>query len=276
MIGAAQTIASGLAQGAEIALAAAGVVLIYRRWAVLSLVQGGLLALGAHAAYATESAGAGIWLGVAAAVAASAAAGGVSELALWGPLRRRGVSGDHVSLCALGVALTIGGLLRAGWPDGPRMLGVHDRRAVTVLGADLGHWQLIGLGAALLGGVLVALVGRRGVPARATAARSWGAAGDWALAGALAGLAGALVVLREGAQPELTIAALPAILAAAALARLSSVLVAVVAGLAVGLVQAVVVELVEVPGGGPTVAVGILMAVLMLAAARAPRLGRVA
>lgn len=251
----------GVGDGAIIASGAVGLVLVARLTGVVNLAHGEVLSLGALVA-ASLSAVDGVPAGVALLTGAVACAAllVVGHVALWKPLIGRGHGTARLAVVAFGAALAMRGAAEVAWGTSPRAVdGLGSRWQVGAV--DIAQDDVIALGVATVGVAACVVIARRGAPG----SHIWG----WALAGALAGVAGGLAALDPGARPDLGFALLPAIAAAAAVGGLTRIGPTVGAALAIGVAQSVVVRADGLPAGtAPAIAAGVLL-VALAAAARA-------
>lgn len=242
---------SGLAVGAVYAMAAVGLVLLYRTTGVLNLGQGAIGAVAAMLAWQLSTPGP---VGLGAALPALAAATALSLL--YGQAVAPRLAGQDAALQAvgtLGLALVLLGAAGWAWPQSPRRLLLPtDALALPVLGLRLTGTRLLALAVALLAAAGVALLlgaSRIGLAMRAMADHRAHALLlglpvrraerlAWALSGLLCGLAGLLLgsLVRLDAT-VLTFLVIPA-LAAALVGRLQSLRLTLAAGLAIGVVEA--------------------------------------
>ena len=199
-----QLCVAGLALGARYALVALGFVIIYRATGVINFAQGGLLALGAYFTYAfANSASFPFALAAIAAVAASALVGAATERVV---LRRMvGQPVFAVIMITIGLLFIIEQVITSIWGFDNLNLadpwGVDTFNAGDVVISERDIWT-IGLAAGALAGFFVFFrLSKLGVAMRAVAfdqevALAQGisvrrvVAVSWAIAGALAALAG--------------------------------------------------------------------------------------
>lgn len=242
---------SGLAVGAVYAMAAVGLVLLYRTTGVLNLAQGAIGAMAAMLAWQLSTPGA---VGAGTALLALLVATGLSLL--YGQAVAPHLARHEPALQAvgtLGLALVLLGAAGWAWPQAPRRLLLPtDALAVQVLGLRLTGTRLLALAVALLAAAGVGLLlrtSRIGLAMRALAdhrahalllglpvrrAEAWA----WGLSGLLCGLAGlGLGSLVRLDAAVLTFLVIPA-LAAALIGRLRSLRLTVAAGLLIGVVEA--------------------------------------
>ncbi|HKE72339.1 MAG TPA: branched-chain amino acid ABC transporter permease/ATP-binding protein [Acidimicrobiales bacterium] len=267
----------GAGAGGIYALLALGIVLVYRGSGVVNFAHGGFALLGAAVFYETRP-DIGTPAAMACGVAAGALAGLLTQLLIMRPLRH---SSPLTRLIAtLGVLLVIQQAALRRYGSNPRFVVAylpHD--AVTplkdvVVGED--RLLLLAITAALT--VVLALIYRMtrfgcattavAENERAAAALGWSpgriAAINWTAGGALAGLAGVLLVPIVGLSAgSLTLTILPA-LAAALLGGFASFPLTFLGGLAVGIGEAEVTSHVSQPGWSTAVPFLLIIAILMI------------
>jgi branched-chain amino acid transport system permease protein len=202
-----QFLVAGVALGAVYALVSIGFVTIYKATGVLNFAQGGFVLLGAYVASTLRTtAGLPFALAVLGAMAAMALLGAAAERAIVRPLVGRPVFA--VTMVSLGLLIVLEQLGGAVWGYDPVVLGdpwgidTVAAGAVTVKVADL--WTIAAAGVVLAALWAFFTFSVRGVAMRATAddpeaalANGIGAGAvygvAWALAGAIAALAGVLL-----------------------------------------------------------------------------------
>jgi len=206
---------SGLADGAIYALIALGFVLIYKATGVINFAQGDLVTLGAYVAFwAYQEQQLTLATAAIVAIAALALAGAVLERVAAAPLRGRSV---HVVVIAtLGAALVIRSLVVRWQGTAPKRLpGFWGHRTVELAGARIPIQNLAIIGGSAVTLALVALLLQRtgfGRQVRALAADrttaqlqgirvGWLSMAAFALAAALAAVAGVLVAPTQQLTP---------------------------------------------------------------------------
>ncbi|HEY3867070.1 MAG TPA: branched-chain amino acid ABC transporter permease [Actinocrinis sp.] len=246
--------ATGLGLAALYFLVAAGLSLIFGLMDVLNFAHGAFVSVGAYAAWTVADhvgGTAGLLLALPAAVAAGAAAAGLTELSVIRPLYARPL--DQV-LVTVGLGLAIPALLQAIWGADPVewQLPGWLNGTVTVLGARLPTTRFVLIGSAallllglhlLLSRTRAGLVVRAGVEDRDMVAalginvrRAFTAV--FALGGAAAGLAGLLDGVYQGStSPGDGTSLLIFAFVVVVLGRMGSLMGTAVAAAAVGLVQ---------------------------------------
>lgn len=246
-----QLVFAGIALGARYALVALGFVVIYRATGVINFAQGGLVALGAYAAYQFgQEWGLPFALAVLLALAATGLVGVLIERTV---LRRMvGQPVFAVIMITIGVLFVIEQAVPTIWGYGAKNLGdpwgveTVDAAGVGLAVRDL--WTIGLAGLALLGFFLFFRYSRLGLAMRATAFDQEAAlaqgisarqvfALSWGIAGVVAALAG--VTLASGAaavNPSISFIALAAF-PAMILGGLDSPGGAVIGGLIIGVTQ---------------------------------------
>lgn len=261
---AAELALNGALVGLMYALVALGIVLVYKCSAVANLAQGSLVMLGA---FTTWSIGAQAGLPLAAAlvlgVAVMAVVGlGIERLAL---RRMVGQPLIMILMLTLGLEIFLRGLAPAIWGSTTKPFSLGIGQNPLFVGDILVNrvYLVGGVLALVLMGLLVLLFRTRlGVTLRAVSddyVASWSvgisverAIGlSWAIAGAIATLAGVLWASVQGVDWTLSLLLLKA-LAVAILGGLDSVEGAVVAGLVVGIFESVVSGYIDPLVGGGT------------------------
>lgn len=278
-----QLVVNGLVNGSVVALAAVGVSLVYGMLRIVNFAHGDYLTAGAYAAVLATSLGAGM---VAAALLAGVAGlllAVVLELALWRPLRRKGAGFMSLFLASIGLALVLRNLLFLVATAVPRSYPVDVFQVYALGPIRISKTQSIAVATAFAVIVLVALLLARttlGLSMRALADDAVLAAvtgirvdrivvATWALAGALAGIAGVLAALVQSSfDPNVGFALLLAVFAAVVLGGIGSAYGALLGGLALGVLTEVATWT-ELAGGvdpvyKPVVAFAVLIVALLV------------
>ena len=246
-----QLTVTGLSNGAILALAALGFVLIYKSSQVLNFAQGQFLLIGAYVVWAlTVDAGLHWALAVGGAILVAIALGVLVERLILRPLV--GQPTISVIMVTIGLAQVLGALVQIVWGTTPRAFPEFiPSDSVDLLGARVGVERLwaVGLVAAALAAFAVFFQrSRHGIAMRAVAddqqaALSMGIsvrrvfALAWALAGVSAVVGGMLVANVVGVSGELSgfgLLVFPVVI----LGGLDSVPGAVVGGAIIGLLTA--------------------------------------
>ncbi len=246
-----QLTVTGLSNGAILALAALGFVLIYKSSAVINFAQGQFLLIGAYVVWAlTVDAGLHWSLAVLGAVLVAIALGLLVERLILRPLVGQPII--SVIMVTIGLAQVLGALVLIIWGTTPRAFpDFIPSGSVDLLGAQVGESRLwaIGLvGIALLAFALFFTRSRHGIAMRAVADDQQAAlamgisvrrvfALAWALAGVSAVVGGMLLASLVGVSGEISgfgLLVFPVVI----LGGLDSVLGAVVGGAVIGLLTA--------------------------------------
>ncbi|MCU1691569.1 MAG: putative branched chain amino acid transporter ATP-binding protein [Frankiales bacterium] len=272
----------GLGAGALYALAAVGLVLVYRGSGVVNFAQGAMGMIGAYVFFeARDEHGFPALAAVVLGLLASAALGAAFHLLVMRHMREASVLSKIVATLALLVTLqSLATLVYGPLPKiVPSMLPIGP---VDVFGAQVGRDRIYILGLVLVLTTLLSLVYRyttfgvatSGVAENPRAASALGispnliGAANWAIGAALGGLSGILLVPITGLAPDkLTLIVIP-ILAAAVVGRFSSFPVTTATGLAIGVAQSEIVRYVSSPGWGTAVPF-LFVAVVLIARGRA-------
>ena len=194
----------GLVTASVLAIAAVGFTLQFGVTDVLNLAYGAIMIFGAFVAYAVNSAGYSVWLGLPVAVIACALLSTLVNSGVYAPFQRRGASPITMVIVSLGMTLIIefGVQAVAGGVAVSYSMGHGPTFAVgglSLTGLQLG---IIATSVVVMAGVHVLLrytkLGKamRATAANRTLARNCGIrtgrviTATWALTGALCGLAG--------------------------------------------------------------------------------------
>lgn len=241
---------SGAALGAEYALVALGFVVIYRATGVINFAQGGFVMLGAYLAYNFHSTwGVPFYPALILAMIGGAIVGTIVQVVILRPLA--GEPPFVIIMVTIGVLILIEQLVPIVWGQNSLPLGDPwgvksiQPGGVNMTVANL--WTLGLVAAVLLAFFLYFKYSRMGVAMRATAVDheaalaqgisvGWVIGLSWALAGAVAALAGLTLASNQGVSLNLELIALTAF-PAIILGGLDSPGGAVVGGLLIGITQ---------------------------------------
>lgn len=202
----------GLVTAAVLAIAAVGFTMQFAVTDVLNLAYGAVMIASAFVAYAVNQAGASVWLGALAAVAAGSAGSVLLNLGIYTPFRRRGSAPVTMVIVSLGMTLIIEFGLQAivGGTSVSYTMGQGPTLKAGGLVLTAVQLVIIGLSVVVMGAVHALLrYSKLGKAMRATAAnrslaRACGVRTDrivtltWALTGALCGLAGTVFAMNNG------------------------------------------------------------------------------
>jgi neutral amino acid transport system permease protein len=279
-----QLLANGLVTGSVIALAAAGVSIVYGILRLVNFAYGDYMTFGAFiAVYCTVTQGLPIVPAALLAMAATALLSVALELVLWRQLRARNAGFMSLFLVSIGLALVLRHVIYLVAGPQPRTYAVDPYRVYVIGSARLSGAQGISIVVASIGIIVLGiLLARTGVgrmmraladdlPLAAVSGVRTGRVilAAWIVSGLLAGLAGVLAgLVQTSFNPQLGFTLLLPIFAAVVLGGIGSVYGALVGGIALGLVM----ELSTWPelGGGvnptykPVVAFAALILVLLL------------
>jgi neutral amino acid transport system permease protein len=245
----AQLIVNGLITGSILALAAVGATLIFGIQRIPNFAHGDFLTTGAYAAFVVNVViGQNLVVAAVGAMVAVAAFGVAAHFVLFRPLRDRGTVA--IALVSVGLGLLIRNVIAIVAGPQVRSFNVNQSEVITLGSVRLSPGQAIAVAVALFVAPLVALFLARtplGKQMRAVADNRDLAAvagidigrmavNVWILAGALAGLAGVMLGLGQGAfDPNMGVGPLFLIFTAVVLGGIGSAYGALVAGLVLGL-----------------------------------------
>ena len=247
-----QTTINGLASGSIYALGAIGLSLVYAILKLVNFAHGDFMTLGGYVAFAVNVTwGMPLIVAAAAAVAAIAVVGLVTEAVIWRPMRNRGAGVMQLLLLSIGLAFVMRNLILFGWGGQEKRLGIDNTRTFDLGIVRVSLIQVLVIGIAAV--VLVAV----GLMLRSTyIGKSMRALSDsfdlaevsgidtrrvvtytWILGGGLAGLAGVLAGIFATLRPDTGFLLLLGIFAAVILGGIGNPFGALVGGIALGLVQ---------------------------------------
>ncbi|MCX4095603.1 branched-chain amino acid ABC transporter permease/ATP-binding protein [Nocardia sp. alder85J] len=279
----------GLGAGGVYVLLSLGIVLIYRGSGVVNFSQGALALLGAAVYYElrTDMPPAAAIL---VAIASCAAAGVLIQLGVMRPMRHASPVARVVA--TLAVLTLISSVATRRYGSLPkRVPSFLPTKTVEVFpGIFAGKDRLIILAIAVGLAVVLWIVYRvtrfglatTGVAENevATAAMGWSpgmiAAGNWAAGGALAGLAGALLVPITGLSPGALVLAVVPALAASLVGEFRSFLGTLVGGLLMGVLESETTHYVKAPGWASAMPFIVIILLLMFRGGALPLRGHLA
>ena len=202
----------GLVTASVLAIAAVGFTLQFGVTDVLNLAYGAIMIFGAFVAYAVNSAGYSVWLGLVAAVIACALLSTLVNSGVYAPFQRRGASPITMVIVSLGMTLIIEFGVQAVSGGTAVSYTMSNGPTLQAGGLNLTGVQVVIMVLAVL--VMVAVHGllrytKLGKAMRATAAnrslaRNCGIRASrvitltWAITGALCGLAGVVFAIDAG------------------------------------------------------------------------------
>jgi branched-subunit amino acid ABC-type transport system permease component len=279
-----QLVANGLVTGSVIAIAAAGVSLVYGILRLVNFAYGDFMAFGALAAYAFNGPlGFGMIPSTLLGMLATAALSLVLDVALWRPLRARRAGFMSLFLASIGLALVLRQVLLLAYGPQPQTYKVDQFKVyvigsvrlsepqfITIIGATAAICALgVFLSRSTVGRTMRALADDRALAAIAGIPVGRVITYTWIISGLLAGLAGVFAGLVQSSfDPNFGFQLLLPVFAAVVLGGIGSAYGALAGGLVLGLAM----EVSTWPSllGGvnpvykPVVAFGILIVALML------------
>jgi sulfate-transporting ATPase len=245
----------GLGLGAIYALIAQGVVLIYRGSGVVNFAQGAFAMAGAYTYFELQQAGAGFGAALLAAIALGVAMGVLTQLLVMRPLRNAAPITRIIATLGIFIALQAGAALKYG--DSLNFVNQFlPQRLWVVAGIKIQSDRLELLAIAIVLTIALEIAKRRSLIGLATSAAAESERGastlgwspnllatlNWALGGALAGMAGALIAPLAGLLVNnLTLLIVPA-LAAALLGRFDSFTLTLVGAVGIGILQSLCIR----------------------------------
>jgi neutral amino acid transport system permease protein len=275
-----QVLANGLKLATIIAITSIGLSLIFGTTGLSNFAHGEMVTFGAVIAWGFNRSWAS-WTLIMAALAAtvaSAAFGGLFELALWRPLRRRGTGLTSMMIVSIGVALGLRSLFLFRIGGDIKQYGQYMLQPdqVSIGPIDLAPrslWIMVLSGLIIVGVALFLLYARFGKAIRAVSdnpdlASSSGIDADrvilivWLLGGALAGIGGVFYGLEFGVSWDMGFTLLLLMFAAITLGGLGNPFGALVGSLVIGLMVEFWTWL--VPGANDLKNVGALVALIVI------------
>ena len=246
-----QLVANGLVTGSVIAIAAAGVSLVYGILRLVNFAYGDFMAFGALAAYAFNGPlGLGMIPSTLLGMLATALLSLVLDVALWRPLRARRAGFMSLFLASIGLALVLRQVLLLAYGPQPQTYKVDQYKVYVIGSVRLSEPQLItivGATAAIcalgvflarstLGRTMRALADDRALAAIAGIPVSRVITYTWIISGLLAGLAGVFAGLVQSSfDPNFGFQLLLPVFAAVVLGGIGSAYGALAGGLVLGL-----------------------------------------
>ena len=248
-----QRTVNGLVAGSYFALGAIGLTLVYGILKLVNFAHGDMLTFGAYVAFLFDATfDLPLVLALVAGVVATAALGVAQELSMWRPMRRKRAGTLQLLLMSLGLAFLLRYAIQFVAGTEPRALDANVTSSIAFLDLSIGETELIV--------VIVATAARtaKATMLRVTSlGRQMRALADnfdlaettgidtgrvvlqtWVLAGALAGLAGILVVASTGSlTPNTGFFLLLSLFAAVVLGGIGNAYGALAGGLVIGLTQ---------------------------------------
>jgi len=279
-----QLLANGLVTGSVIALAAAGISIVYGILRLVNFAYGDYMTFGAFTGiFFNVKLGLPIVLAAVLAMAGTALLSVAFEFVLWRPLRAKSAGFMSLFLVSVGLALVLRYVIYLVAGPQPRTYAVDPYKVYVIGSARLSGAQGIAIVVAAVGIVLVGLliagtgVGRMmraladDLPLAAVAGVRTGRVilVAWIVSGLLAGLAGVLAgLVQTSFDPQLGFTLLLPIFAAVVVGGIGNVYGALAGGLALGLAMELSTWT-EIAGGvnptyKPVVAFAALVLVLLL------------
>ena len=249
----AQRSVNGVVAGSYFALGAIGLTLVYGILKLVNFAHGDMLTFGAYVAFLFDATlDMPLALALVAGVLATAALGLAQELVMWRPMRAKRAGMLQLLLMSLGLAFLLRNAIQFVAGTEPRSLDADVTSTVSFLDLNIGETELIVviIAFAVLAGVATMLratsLGRqmRALADNFDLAETTGidtgrvVLKTWLLAGALAGLAGILVVASTGSlSPNTGFFLLLSLFAAVVLGGIGNAYGALAGGLVIGLTQ---------------------------------------
>jgi neutral amino acid transport system permease protein len=246
-----QLVANGLVTGSVIAIAAAGVSLVYGILRLVNFAYGDFMAFGALAAYAFNGPlGLGMIPSTLLGMLATAVLSVVLDVALWRPLRARRAGFMSLFLASIGLALVLRQVLLLAYGPQPQTYKVDQFKVYVIGSVRLSEPQfitIIGAAAAILalgvflsrstvGRTMRALADDRALAAIAGIRVGRVITYTWIISGLLAGLAGVFAGLVQSSfDPNFGFQLLLPVFAAVVLGGIGSAYGALAGGLVLGL-----------------------------------------
>jgi len=246
-----QLVANGLVTGSVIAIAAAGVSLVYGILRLVNFAYGDFMAFGALAAYAFNGPlGLGMIPSTLLGMLATAVLSIVLDVALWRPLRARRAGFMSLFLASIGLALVLRQVLLLAYGPQPQTYKVDQFKVYVIGSVRLSEPQfitIVGAAAAILalgaflsrstmGRTMRALADDRALAAIAGIRVGRVITYTWIISGLLAGLAGVFAGLVQSSfDPNFGFQLLLPVFAAVVLGGIGSAYGALAGGLVLGL-----------------------------------------
>jgi len=279
-----QLVANGLVTGSVIAIAAAGVSLVYGILRLVNFAYGDFMAFGALAAYAFNGPlGLGMIPSTLLGMFATAVLSLALDVALWRPLRARRAGFMSLFLASIGLALVLRQVLLLAYGPQPQTYKVDQFKVYVIGSVRLSEPQfitIIGAAAAILalgvflsrstlGRTMRALADDRALAAIAGIRVGRVITYTWIISGLLAGLAGVFAGLVQSSfDPNFGFQLLLPVFAAVVLGGIGSAYGALAGGLVLGLAMELSTWTSLLGGVNPVykpvVAFGILIVALMV------------
>ena len=272
----------GAAAGALYALGSISLVLVYRSSGVLNFAAGAIGTVGVFVYWDLQvNEHWTVGTAMVAGILASALVGAVVGLLM---RQMRAASNLTKVVLTLAVLVVIQGLISIRYPDSYMVNSLLPTGPVRVFGAAFGQDRLLLIAIAVLLTIVVAAVyrfTRFGLATSAAAENTEGLATlgwsadrvallNWAIAGALSGLAGILLAPITGVSVALTTALLLPSLAGAVVGNLQSFSMSLVGAMLIGIVQAEVGRYVTLTGAGDAVPFAVIIVIIVIRGRKLP------
>lgn len=272
----------GAAAGALYTLGSISLVLVYRSSGVLNFAAGAIGTVGVFVYWDLQvnehwTVGAAMVTGI----LASALVGTVVGLLM---RQMRAASNLTKVVLTLAVLVVIQGLISIRYPDSYMVNSLLPTGPVRVFGADFGRDRLLLIAIAVLLTIVVSAVYRFTRFGLATSAAAENTEGlgtlgwsadrvaliNWAIGGAISGLAGILLAPITGVSVALTTVLLLPSLAAAVVGNLQSFSMSLVGAMLIGIVQAEVGRYVTLTGAGDAVPFAVIIVIIVIRGRKLP------
>jgi ABC-type branched-subunit amino acid transport system ATPase component/ABC-type branched-subunit amino acid transport system permease subunit len=267
----------GLGISAIYSLLSCGIVLIYRGSGVVNFAHGAFTLIGAITFSEIRTSGAPTWLALLAAVVAGALLGAIVQNPIMFTLRNAAPVTRLIAILGVMIIIESAATLKYG-AQVTFVPPILPTTVWTVAGISIQSGQLIlfGIATVIVIGLSVfqrtvpSALATRALPENETAVSALGwspnnlATMNWAIGGALAGLAGALIVPISGlVVTNMVLLVVPA-LAAALVGRFNSFTWAFVGATGIGICQSLITRYVQQPGASNGFPFLIIIAVLII------------
>jgi ABC-type branched-subunit amino acid transport system ATPase component/branched-subunit amino acid ABC-type transport system permease component len=274
----------GLATGGIYTLVAHGLVLVYKGSGLLNFAHGAFAMVGAYAFYEAQTAGLPGPISLGLATLAGALVAGASQLLVLGPMHGASPLSRVIATLGLLSTLQAAATLRYGVDARPVASALPTGPIEVLPDVSIGRDRLIILAVGVICTIVLHLVYRHTAFGRATAAVAENplaastlghspnaiALGNWLVAGALAGLAGALLAPISFVQANQFVLLIVPALAAGLLARFSSFPLALAGCALVGVAESLTARYVRTPGWSGSIAFLLVLIVILVRPAGLP------
>ncbi len=212
-----QLIVNGVAVGSIIALAAAGLTLIYGILRLSNFAHGDFMTLGAYVTWLANISGVNIWLSIVVGAVGTVLAMLLCEQLLWKPMRNRRATSTTLVIISIGLSLFIRNGIILIWGGSNQSYALPVVSALDIMGLRVPQNQLIVMGLAVL-----AIVGLHFLLQNTKVGKAMRAVADdidlarvsginvervvlwtWVIAGTLTAVGGAMYGLVTGVRPNM-------------------------------------------------------------------------